>query len=599
MDRKFAALFAVSFCIILGIGWLAYASTTELFDAYHWVDHTHEVLEALGTLNNDLSDVQKYARTVVIGGDEKYLENYQGAVKDVPRVVDRIAFLTQDNPVQIRNIARLKKPLADYLGFYDGILGGAKPRKRVKAPAFLREGMDHLNGATAIVEGMVREENALLAVRNNVEEGQQKRIRLVYTALILLASAAVIGALLGYTRRLSLKLSDAELLLEKDEITAQFLESLPIGVFVATSDGKPYYRNKAGRDLLGRDLKAGHDPRPLTEQYEIRVAGTDEVYPRERSPLYMALKGQRTVREDLEILHPDGKRIPIEVSGTPIYSSDGVLTFASTTFWDISERKAAIAAALEAQARLTEAYVRLDENRREQLQLKDRLLSHVSHELRTPLAAIHQFVSLPLDGLAGPIDERTRDYLQVALRNVGQLQAMINDLLQASKADADKVAISIGALDLGALAAETLRSMHSPASEHGVDLVVDFPACLPQVRGDSVRIRQVFINLVDNALKFTPTGGSVRVVGVDDGSEPGFVRVDVIDTGKGIAPEALDKVFNRLFQAGEAEEVSRRGLGLGLYLCRDLVTRHGGKIWAESRLGSGSSFHFTLPKVKS
>jgi signal transduction histidine kinase len=240
------------------------------------------------------------------------------------------------------------------------------------------------------------------------------------------------------------------------------------------------------------------------------------------------------------------------------------------------------------------AHLELDRARREQLQLKDQLLSNVSHELRTPLTAAHQFVAILLEGIAGPVNDRQKEYLEIAQRNLKQLSRMIGDLLDTARGESGKLSIDIGRVRIDDLVAETVRAAGSRATERGVELVLEAAAPVPEVLADAGRVRQVVTNLLDNALKFTPSGGRVTV-SVTAGTDDGFVRVSVEDTGKGISAEAQERLFQRLYQADTDDDSSRRGLGLGLYISREIVNRQGGRIWAESEVGRGSAFHFTLP----
>ena len=244
------------------------------------------------------------------------------------------------------------------------------------------------------------------------------------------------------------------------------------------------------------------------------------------------------------------------------------------------------------------AFDELDRARREQLVLKDRLLSHVSHELRTPLTALHQFLTLLRDGLVGPLTPDQAEAVGVSLRNADQLKAMIGDLLESSRAESGKLAVRLQPMEIAPLVTDVVRVFRSPASESGVEVVVSLLDDLPQVQADPTRARQVLINLIDNALKFTPGPGTVTISARPDPDLPGRVRISVTDTGRGIAPAALSRIFSRLYQVEEADaEGARRGLGLGLHICRELVARQGGRIWAESELGKGTTVSFTLNAV--
>ena len=251
----------------------------------------------------------------------------------------------------------------------------------------------------------------------------------------------------------------------------------------------------------------------------------------------------------------------------------------------------------QALARERIVHEELDLARRAQLELKDQLLSHVSHELRTPLTAAHQFVAIVQDGIAGPVTDRQSEYLDITTRNLTQLSRMIGDLLDASRSETGKLKVEPEAVRIDHLLGEVIPATRAAAADRGIDVTLDAPAHMPTVLADPGRVRQVVTNLVDNALKFTPSGGHVTIRAELD-EDRAFARVSVADTGRGIPPEDLDHLFERLYQAGTDDSVSRQGLGLGLFISREIVLRHGGRIWAESEVGRGSSFHFTLPLAK-
>jgi signal transduction histidine kinase len=237
----------------------------------------------------------------------------------------------------------------------------------------------------------------------------------------------------------------------------------------------------------------------------------------------------------------------------------------------------------------------LEETRTKQLHLKDLFLSHVSHELRSPLAVIHQFVSIILDGIAGDINSEQREYLGIMERNVSHLVALIDDLLLASRCREDKVPISCRRMSIGDVMREVTETFRTSMSDKGLDLLTNTADDLPSVYADPIRVREVLTNLLDNASKFTPPGGTITMSARVYAENPDFIRVSVTDTGRGMNSDELEKVFAPLYQVGAGMDQSRTGLGLGLFICRELVTRQGGKIWAESRPGEGATLSFTLP----
>lgn len=232
--------------------------------------------------------------------------------------------------------------------------------------------------------------------------------------------------------------------------------------------------------------------------------------------------------------------------------------------------------------------------RLQQISLKDEFLSHVSHELRSPLNAIYQFVSILNDGLAGDCNPQQREYLQIISRNLAQLQSMIGELLDVTRAGAGKLTVDLQLTPVLPSVEDAVTTVKAGAAAKSVSLSVDVPATLPAAYADPDRLRQVLVNLLENAIKFTPTQGNVTLKSWLVAGEPEMLQFAVSDTGCGIDPEFCDRIFERLYQV-HSSDGGRHGLGLGLYICRELVVKQGGQIWVDSSSKGGTTFCFTLP----
>ena len=237
----------------------------------------------------------------------------------------------------------------------------------------------------------------------------------------------------------------------------------------------------------------------------------------------------------------------------------------------------------------------LEMSRKQQLEFKNQFLSHVSHELRTPLTCIHQYVSILLDGLAGEMSAEQRGHLGTVLKSVSQLNRMVRDLVEATRAESGKIRLEPRCVSLDDLTRSAANMLQNTAGQKQVGLEIGIDVRIPFIHGDPERILEVLINLMDNAIKFTPAGGAVTVQACLVPTDPEFVYVSVADTGCGISPEARNLIFERLYQDPNAVDNQRKGLGLGLYIARELVGLHGGRIWVSSEPGRGSNFTFTLP----
>ena len=242
-----------------------------------------------------------------------------------------------------------------------------------------------------------------------------------------------------------------------------------------------------------------------------------------------------------------------------------------------------------------EAEAASEQSRGDQLRFKDDFLSHVSHELRSPLTAIKQFTSILLGGVAGELNTDQREYNQIIMKNIRQLQSMIDDLLEVTRLETGKLTVEPESLLVSPIVTDTLHVLQMTATAKGVTFSCDLPQDLPSALADQTRFRQILIILLDNAIKFSTDGGVVKIQARVQPDDPQFLLFEVSDTGCGISHEMADRLFERLYQVPTPDQGSRKGLGLGLYICKELVTRQGGRIWFTRHLDKGSSFLFTLP----
>jgi PAS domain S-box-containing protein len=236
----------------------------------------------------------------------------------------------------------------------------------------------------------------------------------------------------------------------------------------------------------------------------------------------------------------------------------------------------------------------LEQSRIDELHFKDELLSHVSHELRTPLAAMKQFSTILQDGLAGALNEKQLKYQQLVMKNIEQLQAMINDLLEVTRLENGKLVIKPDSISVSEVVTDAINMVLGSAQAKGVALSSDISPSMPAAYTDPIRLRQILLILIDNALRFTPSGGEIKIRARLSEPDAKFVLLEVSDTGCGIPPKDVNRIFERLYQVKPARS-SRMGLGLGLFICEGLVVRQGGQIWVESKVNEGTTFSFTLP----
>jgi two-component system sensor histidine kinase/response regulator len=225
--------------------------------------------------------------------------------------------------------------------------------------------------------------------------------------------------------------------------------------------------------------------------------------------------------------------------------------------------------------------------------MKSDFVSNVSHELRTPLTSIKGSVDNMLDGLTGSLNEKQVRYLARIKSNSDRLSRLINDLLDLSRIESGRVEVRSTTLSLTALAEEVAEHLRSLAAEKLI--TIEVPSTNPQVTAwaDRDKVTQILINLIGNAVKFTPQNGKVTVA-LEKNSDD-YVQISVDDTGPGILPEEKNKIFSKFYQLADVDKQKPKGSGLGLAISKALVEMHGGRIWVESEVGKGSTFSFTLP----
>jgi hypothetical protein len=277
----------------------------------------------------------------------------------------------------------------------------------------------------------------------------------------------------------------------------------------------------------------------------------------------------------------DGQRMWARVTKSAQLDGAGAVTGYAVILEDATERRK-LAAVVE-------------ETRLERMRLQEKFLSNVSHELRTPLTALHFFVGNVADGVLGEVSPEQREHLALAMENIDQLKDMVGDLLDITRVDTHKLTVLPQHTSLARLIAEALSTCRTITLAKSIRLHSEIAAELPWAWADPLRVRQVLINLIDNAAKFTGEGGSIVVGARQLPGDQGFLCVSVSDTGCGIARADREIIFDRLAQLEQGSEVSRGGLGIGLFIARELVQQHGGRIWVESEPGQGSTFFFTLP----
>lgn len=339
--------------------------------------------------------------------------------------------------------------------------------------------------------------------------------------------------------------------------TDAVIRSIAEGLVVVDAHGKVVMMNPAAERLLGvsRKEKLG---KPITE-------GQRE------EQLVSLMKGSPD-QEDKEIelsSSQDETKKVLRASSAVIENENGQTIGMVSVLSDITKQK------------------ELD-------RLKSTFVASVSHELRTPLVAIEKSISLMLARTTGEINEAQQKFLEIAERNIKRLSRLINDLLDLSKLEAGKMELKPVPGSIERVISDCIDTLDNWAKTKSIQLKKDVEEGIPQFSFDPDRVTQVLTNLIGNAIKFTPNDGTITVGASLDGPS-GAVKVRVSDTGIGIAPENIGRVFDKFYQIGERVSTDITGTGIGLSVSKEIIELHGGKIWVESEKGVGTTFFFLLP----
>jgi two-component system sensor histidine kinase VicK len=358
--------------------------------------------------------------------------------------------------------------------------------------------------------------------------------------------------------------------LEKTTVSKTYvdsiIESMSESLIVLTPDLKISMVNRAVSELLG------YKEQELINQPVEKILSVNNL-DLSRETIIQKIKGGNFINQELICFSKTGREIPVLCSFALKKDEAGNATCIICTAWDITERKLA------------------EEKAKEVAEIKSRLASMVSHELRTPLAIIRTGLYLITNGLAGRLNAEESDFFSIIKKNVDRLGRLTDDILDLHKLEIGKIKFRKEKGDINLLVSEVYEEMRPLAEQKNLQFNIQLDAAIPVAYFDRDRIIQVLNNLVSNAINFTERGH----IGVITQRKDNHILVMVEDSGIGIRPQDITKIFEPFKQVEALSSKKIKGTGLGLAICKEIVEQHQGKIWAESELGNGSRFIFVLP----
>jgi PAS domain S-box-containing protein len=354
-------------------------------------------------------------------------------------------------------------------------------------------------------------------------------------------------------------------------------EASPVGIAFVDTAGKLILQNKEMRHYIPTGIAPSMDDVNFDRWIAYYPDGAR--VPRQDYPAARALRGEKVVPGmEMFFRQEDGTGIWTQVAAIPIHNDTGAIIGTVGVITDISQLKQAAEALRESEEKLKNL-----------LKEREEFIANASHELKTPLTSIRAYAELLEEHIEQVAEEPYKGMMHKLGLQVDRLHVLVADMLDTTRMSEGKLVLNVTRFDLNELIREKAEELQRITKTHTIRTLL---ASFPEIEADRERIGQVIVNLVSNAIKYSPKGGEILLA-----SEPedGFVKVSVSDQGMGIPAADLDKIFDRFFRVDSKEVRTFPGMGIGLFISQGIIQRHGGALTVKSEEGEGSTFTFTLP----
>ncbi|WP_162245660.1 response regulator [Brevundimonas sp. Root1279] len=502
-----------------------------------------------------IQDAEIGQRGYLLSRDPAYLEAYHLALRQLDPQLGRLTVLLARDATQTRDLAQLRDTLdRKKANLAWGIRNVGAPNP---IPPGGKAAMDDIR---RLVDQMIAYEAQSFAASRDSEVARSRDGDRFIRALMLVFSAVLLASAFVIWRSIQMRNRLVETSTAEARRHNALFDGSQDALMVLTQSGLIDRVNPAAETMFGWTAAqmTGRDIGVLIDPDGPGDPAVLERFRDRRGQLDARLAGQITGKRR------DGTTFPADISASPVALVDGQCIMAAVR--DVSERR------------------RVEE-------MKTQFVSTVSHELRTPLTSIAGSLGLLAGGAAGVLPEKAARLIGIAQANSQRLVRLINDILDIEKIESGQILLEMEPLDLRDVAAQSIESVRGMADGLGARLTLldGIPA---PVRGDSDRLIQVVVNLLSNAVKFSPENGEVTVV-VEPANR--IARLSVRDRGPGVPEEFRARIFSKFAQADGSDTRARGGTGLGLAIAREIAERHGGRLWFESDVGDGATFHLDLP----
>lgn len=569
----------VGLAALAAVSWLSYRNTRELIAANQRLAQAHQLIEDLTALHLLLDDAESSCRGYALSGKDEYLKPYDAALvqvdittqvlrHDLAHDTNRSRQFQQLEPIIQARLEVLKELVdARRNGGFEAAVGVVQSNRGKRLADEIRQRISLMQ---------TEERNDLLdRERESRERARTTILAVVVTCLLgiglLLAASFVIYRLNRQSEKDHLALQNAERIQRTILNSAAYsmLSTDTTGVIQTVNAAAEKWLGYTDAELAGSNVTIVHDAQELRSRGDQLTRAMGMPVPGD----YQALvtKARYGVADEFECtyLRKDGTRFPVLLAVTALRSGANDLSGYLMIAADLSERQA----------------IR---------KMMDEFVSIVSHELRTPLTSIKGALGLLAGGVTGVLPPKAAEMANIAQGNVERLSRLVNDILDLQRIESGRITMDKRPCNIADLVKESAESVHLVAEAEGVTILTS--CCEASVQADRERIVQAFVNLLGNAIKFSPRGGRIEFAAE---RTSGGVLFRVKDEGRGIPREKLETIFERFVQVDASDAREKGGTGLGLAICRTIIEQHAGRVWAESEPGRGSTFYVQLPVAES
>ena len=572
--------FDLTFAIVLGVSIATYTNMKDSIDEGETLRNMHLVIKNNHDLSTILDDIDLSSRGYALTGSDDFLTNYYTAVQLTHGKIDNLKKVVAGSPEKLAKAEQLEQLIVNKIAFGEEMirnrqLGLTEPSEEFKRELKYKINKDQIN---SIIRNIQDEELHQFNLSNENRIYRANAI-IIFFGILVVNVFTILGLVYYlYKSDMTGRKAAEEQLIKASENIQDLYNNAPCGYFSISPDNVIKAINTTGLNWLQYTIEEICSKK-LTDIIQPESISVYEKYLRE-----LKKSGQPNDIE-IEIIRKDGTVFPVMINGSAVHDENGNFVKSRETMFDITERK------------ITEKLINnLNHTliaKNNQLESKNKELESfsysVSHDLRAPLRAIDGFTNILVEEYTDKLDDEAKRLLNIITGNSRRMSQLIDDLLAFSRLG--RVEINANEINMKEMVQNVLEEIKNDAAKAVIVAEVDE---LPTVKGDSSMLQQVWINLVSNAVKYSQKKESVKIK-IGSYKEEGENIFFVQDNGVGFDMKYSGKLFGVFQRLHTVEEFD--GTGVGLAIVQRVVSRHGGRVWADAKLNEGATFYFSIPEI--